>query len=338
MSGSDAARNRLLAVIAVVLVVAGLRASYSVTMPLAVAAVIIAAAWPIKPFLDRALPSSLSYAGTLVVLLLLSAAFAAGVYFSSAQVVRAFLENQDRFRDLYAAASSWLQQHGLPSIGDSGEYDRLIGIAGGLLSTSYTTFAYLGFVAVLVILGLPEVPRFRDKIRREFGTEDRRELLDTVDQIGEKIRQYVGVTTLASIITGVGSALLAVAFGLDLAFVWGVLNFLLNYVPVIGNFIGIVPPSLFALVQFGGWKWPLAVFAGYAVLQIAISNFIYPWLQGRSLALSPVAVVVALTFWGWVWGIAGALIAIPLTVTLAIACAHFPSTKWIAILLKSKQR
>jgi predicted PurR-regulated permease PerM len=306
-------------------------------MPVAVAAVIIAAAWPIKPFLDRILPSSLSYVGTVVALLMISAAFAAGIYFSSAQVVQAFLENQDRFRDLSASASSWLQQHGMPSIGDRGEYNRMLAVLGGLLSTSYTTFAYLGFVAVLVILGLPEVPRFRDKIRREFGTEDRRELLDTVDEIGEKIRQYVGVTTLASIITGVGSALIAVAFGLDLAFVWGVLNFLLNYVPVIGNIIGIIPPSLFAVVQFGGWKWPLAIFAGYAVLQITISNFVYPWLQGRSLSLSPVAVVVALTFWGWVWGVAGALIAIPLTVTLMIACAHFPSTKWIATLLAGKR-
>jgi predicted PurR-regulated permease PerM len=337
MSEPATIRNRLLAVIVVVLAVAGLRASYSVTMPIAVAMVIIAAAWPIKPFLDRALPSSLSYVGTLVALLLISAAFAAGIYFSSAQVVQVFLANQDRFRDLYGSASSWLQQHGLPSIGDRREYNRLIGVVAGLLSTSYTTFAYLGYVAVLVVLGLPEVPHFRDKIRREFGTADRRELLDTVDEIGDKIRQYVGVTTLASIITGVGSALLAVAFGLDLAFVWGVLNFLLNYVPVIGNIIGIIPPSLFAVVQFGGWQWPLVIFAAYAVLQIAISNFLYPWLQGRSLALSPVAVVVALTFWGWVWGIAGALIAIPLTVTLMIACAHFPSTKWIATLLASKR-
>jgi len=337
MSGPESVRNRLLAVIVAVLVVAALRASYPVTMPLAVAAVVIAAAWPIKPFLDRVLPSSLSYAGTLVALLLISAAFAAGIYFSSAQVVQAFLGNQDRFHDIYASASAWLRSHGLPTVGDEKGYTRLIAVAGGLLSTSYTTFAYLGFIAVLVVLGLPEVPRFRDKIRREFDRADRRELLDTIDEIGEKIRQYLGVMTLTSIITGVGSALLAVAFGLDLAFVWGVLNFLLNYVPVIGNIIGIVPPTLFALVQFGGWKWPLAVFVGYAVLQIAISNFVYPWIQGRSLALSPVAVVVALTFWGWVWGIAGALIAIPLTVTLVIACAHFPSTKWIATLLAGKR-
>ena len=75
------------------------------------------------------------------------------------------------------------------------------------------------------------------------------------------------------------------------------------------------------------------MFAGYAVLQIVISNFVYPMLQGRSLSLPPVAVVVALAFWSWVWGIAGALIAVPLTVTLVIVCQHFPSTQWIARLL-----
>jgi len=79
----------------------------------------------------------------------------------------------------------------------------------------------------------------------------------------------------------------------------------------------------------------LIVFIGFAVLQIVISNFVYPTLQGHSLALSPVAIIVALAFWSWVWGIAGALIAVPLTAALVIICEHFRSTEWIARLLSS---
>ena len=82
---------------------------------------------------------------------------------------------------------------------------------------------------------------------------------------------------------------------------------------------------------------PLVAFLGFAVIQITISNFIYPMLQGHSLSLSPIAIVVALAFWSRVWGVAGALIAVPLTVALVIVCEHFPNTRWIAALLSGSQ-
>ena len=149
------------------------------------------------------------------------------------------------------------------------------------------------------------------------------------------MRSYIGVTTLTSLITGVASAAWALALGLELALVWGVLNFLLNYIPVVGNIVGIIPPTLYALIQFDGWTMPSIVFLGFAAIQIVISNFVYPMLQGHSLALSPVAILVALSFWSWIWGIAGALIAIPLTAALVVVCEHFRSTAWIATLLSS---
>ena len=94
--------------------------------------------------------------------------------------------------------------------------------------------------------------------------------------------------------------------GLDLALIWGVLNFVLNFIPVIGNIAGIIPPTLYALIQFEGWTMPIVVFVGFAVLQVTISNFVYPMLQGRGMSMPPAAIIVALLFWGWVWGVAGA--------------------------------
>ena len=117
--------------------------------------------------------------------------------------------------------------------------------------------------------------------------------------------------------------------------VWGVLNFLLNFVPVVGNFAGIIPPSLYALIQFKSLTWPFVALVGFSFIQIVISNLIYPMLQGRSLSLAPIAVVIALAFWSWIWGFAGALIAIPLTVSLMIVCGQFDATRWIAVLLSS---
>lgn len=333
MPYQDTIRNRLLAVIAGLLAVAGLKWSYPVTMPVAVAVFVIAAAWPIKPWLDRALPSGLSYAGTLLVLLLLLAGFFAAVYFSLAEVVQTLAQRQDQFRQVYDDYSAWASRRGLHVIGAEGGYDRLLGLARAVLSQAYAVLAYLGLVAILVLLGLPEVPAFARKIRGGMGAADGREVFDAVEEIAAKVRGYIGVTALTSLLTGIASGAWAFAVGLDLALIWGVLNFLLNFVPVIGNLIGILPPTLYALVQFGDWNTVAVVFAGYAAIQVTISNFVYPWLQGRGLALSPMAIVVALTFWSWVWGVAGALLAVPLTAAFAIVCGHFRGTEWIGRLL-----
>lgn len=325
----------MLAVITVVVVVAGLRASYSVTMPLVAAIVLIAALWPVKLWLDQALPSKFSYSGTVLVLLLVSVAFIAAIYVSAAQVVQAFAQNQEKFGRVYGTLRDWADRWGFQALGGQQFYAWLIGFGQTLLSGTYTALVYMGFIAVLVVLGLPEVPAFRCKTQDALTARHRQELIETVDEIAQKIRQYLGVTVLMSVITGVASAAWAFAVGLELALVWGIVNFLLNFVPVAGNILGIIPPSLYAMIQFQDFAMPLVTFAGFAVLQIVISNFVYPMLQGRSLSLSPVAILVALAFWGWIWGVAGALLAVPLTAALVIVCAHFRRTEWVATLLSN---
>ncbi len=111
------------------------------------------------------------------------------------------------------------------------------------------------------------------------------------------------------------------------------MKFKRKFIPVVGNIVGIVPPVLYAFLQFQDWTMPLVVLVALSVLQIGISNFVYSFLQGRSLSLSPLAILIALAFWSWVWGIAGALIAIPLTAAATIVCERIPSAAWIARLL-----
>lgn len=323
--------RRVCVLIAVILGVAALRLSYPIAMPLAFALIVVAAAWPLKPWLDKALPSWAGYFITVIVLLLVLTGFAAAVYFSTAQATRAIVANWAALEGAYDAAAAWAARHGVPldGVGDR----RALAAVQSLVSDAYTLVTYLGFICVLVILGLPEVPAMRRKLRAEFGASVRREILDTIDTIAEKVRKYLSVTMVTSILTGAASALWSYMIGLDLALTWGVLNFVLNFIPIVGNLIGILPPTLYALVQFGGWAMPLVVFAGFAFMQILISNFVYPLLQGRSLSLSPVGIVVALAFWGWLWGIAGALIAVPLTAAIVIVCEHFEGTRWVARIL-----
>ena len=332
MADRNAVRNGMLAVITAILGAAALRESYSVTMPLAVAVLLISAVWPLKPVMDRRLPSWLSYIIIAFILFVVLIGFVAAVYFAAAQIVRAFAQNWDQLEGSYQSIVQWADRWGLP-IGSQQSYNRLIGFGQDLLSNAYTISIYIGFIAILSVLGLPEVGALKIKLARELDADAVDEVAKAVGEIGGKIRLYLGITTLTSLLTGIASTLWAFALGVDLALVWGVLNFLLNYIPVVGNLVGIIPPTVYALMQFQSWTLPAIVFVGFGVIQIVISNFVYPMLQGRSLSLSPIAIIVALAFWSWVWGVAGALIAVPLTVVGVIVCEHFRPTRWVAVLL-----
>ncbi len=327
-------RNRLLGFIAMILGVAAMRASYPVTMPVLFAAVIIAAIWPMKPRLDQWLPSRLSYVVTIFVLVALLTGFAAAVYFSVGQVIRVLIAHWPEAEVGYNKLVAWASRWGVPIEGPA-DKRRIFGFLGMLASEAYTFAVYLGFVGLLVILGLLEVPLFHRKLQTELSGRARHDVMHVVQDISVKVRLYLSTTLVTSVLTGVASAACAFATGLDLALVWGLLNFLLNFVPVIGNIVGIIPPVLYAFIQFHGYVMPLFIFAAFAIVQIVISNFVYPILQGSRLALSPLAIVVAMAFWTWVWGIAGALVAVPLTAALAIVCAQFERTKWFAALLSA---
>lgn len=329
-------QTRLLAVITFLLVGVALRQTYAVTMPLAAAAIVVAAVWPIKPWLQRYMPAALSNIGTVLVLVAILVVFAGAVSFSVTQVAQAFTRNADKLQQLYQDLSNWVESWG-GSLGGGGNYQRLMGMAEQALRGAYNVLVYLGVIAVLVIFGLPEVRSLQGKIDRHLGARESGTLVGAMTEIASKIRQYLLVTTLGSVISGVTTLILALLVGLDLALVWALLNFLLNYIPIVGPIIGIAPPALYAFIQFDGWTMPGIVLVSFTILQIVVSNFIQPLLQGKSLSLTPMAVIVAISIWGWIWGVAGAFIAVPLTSAAVVLCSQFSSTRWIAILLSDDE-
>lgn len=330
---TPSARDRMIAILLGLALVAGLKWSYAVTMPLAAAIFLMAAVWPIKPWLDRFLPSFLSYVVIIGLFLTALAAFVAAIYLAAGEVVATMVRERENIQLLIDGYLELATAIGLPTFNGDQEYARLVSLAQAALVELYTVLGYLGLIGILVILGLPEIPGFARRLNRRLQGSDRSDPFDALDEIASKFRQYVGLSVFTSLLTGVASGLWAFAIGLDLALIWGLLNFLLNFVPVIGNIVGILPPTLYAAFQFQNWTMPLVAFAGYAVIQIAISNFVYPMLQGRGMALPSVSIIVALSFWGWVWGLAGALLAVPLTIAFIIACQHLPRMQWIPELL-----
>jgi AI-2 transport protein TqsA len=182
-------------------------------------------------------------------------------------------------------------------------------------------------------LALAEADDARRRLLTALPGERGPHALDAIGEAARAFRRYAWVKSLTSAITGTASGLLALAFGLPLAWVWGFVTFLLEYVPSVGSLLAIVPPTLIALAEGGGLARPALVFVSFGVLQIILGNVIDPRIEGRLMTLSPFGVLLSIVVWGWLWGPVGALLAVPLTVAVVIACRHLPGARPVATLL-----
>jgi predicted PurR-regulated permease PerM len=159
-----------------------------------------------------------------------------------------------------------------------------------------------------------------------------RRALQIIDETAPIFRRYVWVKTLTSAITGAATWLIALGFGLPLAWVWGFLAFLFEYVPTIGSLLAIIPPTLMALAE-GGPSRAGTVLLVIGTAQVLLGNVLDPRLEGRLMSVSPFGVLLSILFWGWLWGAVGALLAVPLTVAVVIACRHIPGARGVATLV-----
>ncbi len=147
------------------------------------------------------------------------------------------------------------------------------------------------------------------------------------------IEKYLWVQSVTAAATAVGSWAVMKFVGVDQALFWAFVIFLLNYVPTIGPIIGTILPVLFTLVQFETYWQPGVVAAGVGFFQFSIGTFLQPRMQGDSMNLSTLVVILTLSIWGAIWGIPGMFLSAPLTVMLMMVLAQFPGARWLAVLL-----
>jgi predicted PurR-regulated permease PerM len=193
----------------------------------------------------------------------------------------------------------------------------------------------LAVVQVLVYMGflLGEQSTMADKVARLQADAARHtEIRQVVHAIARQIQSYLGVCTVASAIMAGACYALLTFLGVQFAGFWAVVIFLLTYVPTVGA-IGVVFPALMALVQYGTFSAPLIILIVLGVLHFVLLNVAENLILGQTLNLSPFAIIVALTFWGLVWGISGLFLAVPVTGAIAIVCNHIDDLRWLAILL-----
>jgi AI-2 transport protein TqsA len=137
-------------------------------------------------------------------------------------------------------------------------------------------------------------------------------------------------------VTGILTGLYYWLVGIEFPFVWGLLATVLNFVRTIGSIVAIVPPTLFALA-FGGFGTAALALVGLSVIQFTMGNAVDPALQGNALQLSETVVLLSVVFWGWLWGIGGAFIAVPLTIAVVLLCEEFEPMRPIAKFLSKPQ-
>lgn len=156
--------------------------------------------------------------------------------------------------------------------------------------------------------------------------------------IREAVASYIWVQTATGFLIALVSWVLLWTLGVPSPIFWAFVIFVTSYVPIVGGVVGVFLPVLFAVAVMGEFGTPLLLFAGLQTVQILVGNVLQPRMQGDSLNIDPVAVLLSLGIWGLLLGPVGALLSTPLTVTAMVILAQFPRTKWMAILLSSDAR
>lgn len=200
--------------------------------------------------------------------------------------------------------------------------------------TSFGTFLFSALLyAVFLLADWRDLP---DKTRRAFGEGQNAErVVKTARVINERIGSYLASKTLINLILGGISLVVMWVLGIEFAFFWAVLIALLNYIPYIGSIVGVLFPVALALAQFGTIYNPLIAFVALMGAQLFVGNYLEPKMLGKSVNMSPFVFLIALSFWMTVWGLEGAILAIPLTSMIMIVLAEIPQTRPLAALMSN---
>jgi AI-2 transport protein TqsA len=334
--------NRLLLAIVFFLTIYALKFAQPVFIALLLTVLLVYVMDPVVSFFHRRrVPLWLA---TLVAVLIFSALFA-GMFLLLVKELghfgRAFPKFQDEIAQrAYQALNSLEAALGAPLSANPFEELRALPIGPGTLATVRSTarivseFFVIFFFATILLLGKYSVIR---KVLTVFPRG--RSLIPVIMRhIDRHLRIFLGIKTLASLAVGTATGLLLLAFHVEFAVTWGFFTFLLNFVPALGPIASVSMPLLITLVQFDSLLVPLLVLAGLILIHVGVSNLLEPSFMGQHLNLSFFVIFLSLFFWGWLWGPAGVLLAVPVTTSLKIVLERIPSTSRFALLLERAGR
>ncbi len=184
-------------------------------------------------------------------------------------------------------------------------------------------------VLLLMIFILLETEHFPARIVYAYGEARSAKILEVAGTIVGDVMKYLSVKTLIAVITGLLFTGFLGACGVEFFVLWGVLAFVLHFIPYVGSYAAALLPVAMVFIQFTPAA-ALLMLAVLVVIQLVLGSYVEPRVMGRELKLSPLFIVLALAFWGWVWGIVGVFLAVPITATIKIVMENFSGTRGIA--------
>ncbi len=327
----------LLVMAAFIIVVAGMRAAETLLVPFLLSLFIAVIVTPLLSWLNnRGVPNVLSI--LLIVLVIVVIGFFIGAIVGSS--INSFRSDLPEYQIRLLALSDGLQQK-LASIGvtidpshwrDIFNPSAALAVAGNTLGAfgNIMTNSFLILLTVMFILA--EEVNFIDKMRHAVPGGDK--TVAALNSFTHSVNKYMAMKTLVSLLTGVIVSVSLWLIGVDYPILWGLLAFLLNFIPTLGSILAAIPPVLLAIVQLGIPE-SLATAAIFLAVNTIIGNILEPRIMGKGLNLSSLVVFLSLVFWGWVLGPVGMLLSVPLTMTVKIALENFEETRWVGVMLGS---
>jgi len=208
----------------------------------------------------------------------------------------------------------------------------LAGVARGLIDGGLGFTRSLILIMIYMIFIFAEQKVFRRKIL-VLADDRQEEAKEVLDNIGRGIQRYLGVKTAVSLMTGSLCYFVLVMLQIPYALLFGLLTFLLNYIPTFGSIIAAIFPTVTALAVEASWNKAVMVLFSYLAVNITLGSVLEPKILGRELNLSPLVIIISVVVWAGIWGVVGAFLAVPVTSALQIVLLSSPRTRPVALML-----
>jgi AI-2 transport protein TqsA len=324
----------ILAMIVIILI--GIHVAAPILTPLLFALMFSLILSPLYAWLRRKLPALLALLVLLIRLtilfVLIFAIFSASISRLSAQLstYAAQLTNQE------AQLQDWLQSLDLAKSNLTSFFNAnsIIQLGRAFLSSMTNFLSSLFLVLMTLLFLLVEGPALMARLLAGVSAENPH--VARLADIGRDVAYQFSLRSIVNLATGAGVAILLFFLGVDFALLWGILTFLLSYIPYIGLFLATAPSVLLAFIQYGIVR-ALVVIIGVVIINLLAENLLSPALMSRGLRLSPTIVFISFAFWTWMLGAPGAILAMPITSFLVVMFDTFPRTRWLAGVMGARQ-
>lgn len=330
----------LLVILLVLLIGVVLRPLKDVMVPIIIAIFLSFLLKPLVIFLKhKKIHGYLAVTITLLALLIVLQLLGMLIYSSALSFIREFPNYERKFEDLYfslikqfSLSHQNIKEYYLTDEWTGGSFNHLINYLFGSVLNFFSTFFLILVILAFLLFGEGNLTR---KAAVAFRGRMNYELM--LKRINYQVFSYLLTKTVISFLTGLAAGIILAIYGVDFPIMWGFLTFLLHFIPNLGSIVATVLPCLQSTVQFGDMSRPLWILMTLTFLQMVMGNILDPMFTGQNMNMSPVTVLISLIFWGWMWGVQGMFIAVPLTAIIMIVCENIPSLRFVAILMSNKE-